>query len=58
MQTGRETLRKHVAVEAGPVEISDDMLDLVAGGGGHWDPNGALPDFDPNGVHPSFDPDG
>jgi hypothetical protein len=48
-----------VAVDAGlAIELSEDILEIVAGGGGgHWDPNGAT-SMGSNGALPSFDPDG
>lgn len=50
---------RHIAIETGvPVELPEDLLDLVAGGdGGNWDPNGVTSSGS-NEALPSFDPDG
>lgn len=50
-------MQYHVAIEAGPVVLSEEMLDLVSGGGGHWDPNDASTQNSSN-IFPGMDPDG
>lgn len=52
-------MHDHVATDAGaPVELSDELFGLVAGGGGHWDPNGVTSKPGSTGYGLGLDPDG